>query len=254
MNLTEGLGITEVEKYCRPPQPFVIMLQLFLTTILFSNALSHGILTSPPARQGQNIAPGTKYQPRPPSKSDLTGCKESTSPGPVSLTWTAGSTQTVKWQVTIPHPVQPGVRIDIQYRPGEEFVNLLSGFDVNKGQADVSLPAGKTSDSAVLRWIWDSASDNGYYLGCGDVRVVAATRSASPSTGNNRSGNLSSAPVSAKSAVETSRPAPAAAQTPVENSTTQNAASQKAADTKSLAASCRASILIVLAVILSINL
>ncbi|KNC96330.1 uncharacterized protein SPPG_08233 [Spizellomyces punctatus DAOM BR117] len=132
----------------------------------------HAILVDPKPRAGQGLAPGPKFGNFPPTAEQLAGCANSTA-GPISKTLTAGQNIDVKWAVTIPHVSAPGVRLAIQWAPGQAFQVLANGLDVSKNGSSVALPAGKTSNAAVLQWMWASQEDGGFYLECSDVAVKA---------------------------------------------------------------------------------
>ncbi|TPX60865.1 hypothetical protein SpCBS45565_g07382 [Spizellomyces sp. 'palustris'] len=130
----------------------------------------HAILVDPKPRAGQGLAPGPKFANFPPTAAQLAGCGNSTA-GAISKTLTAGKNFTVKWAVTIPHISAPGVRLSIQWAPGEPWQILGNGLDVSTNGTSVALPAGKSSNAAVLQWMWASQEDGGFYLECADVAV-----------------------------------------------------------------------------------
>jgi len=139
---------------------------------------SHGILLCPTARSGMANGNGIK-NPRPITAAQLNDC-DGTNAGPIQATYVAGSSIAVVWETTIYHTNAPGVRIAVSYNTGDTFSqNILAPFGVEIGPdgihgINVTLPAGKTSNNAIIQWIWDSASDGGYYIGCSDVKIVAA--------------------------------------------------------------------------------
>jgi hypothetical protein len=169
------LGSSFLSIKSRVISPFPIM--LFKSIILSSSILavySHGLLTSPAAREGMNVEPGEKFTPRPPTPEQLNGCAGVPAGAP-SETWVSGSLVNISWIITIPHMNPPGVRLAIQFEPEEDFISLAEGLDINLLTAEVQLPEGRTSENAVIQWLWDTEADNGFYMGCGDVRVIADT-------------------------------------------------------------------------------
>jgi len=138
----------------------------------------HGVLVCPPPRTGQNILPGNKLYPEPPTPTETNGCDISVL-GPIQATYAAGSTIQVTWDTTILHTSYPGVRIAVSYSSTDSFNNnvLANGTDIgNSGlnTISVTLPAGKTCTTCQIQWIWASQQDMGYYLGCSDIAIVAA--------------------------------------------------------------------------------
>jgi len=94
-------------------------------------------------------------------------------------TYQAGSTILVSWNTAILHPYAPGVRIAVQYDNSTDgaFNNNILLNNNNIGvlglnTVSVTLPANKTSNNAVIQWIWASTSDGGYYLGCSDIQII----------------------------------------------------------------------------------
>ena len=105
----------------------------------------------------------------PPTAEQLAGCLDSTASTPTE-TFIAGRDLPVKWKLSIPHANDPGVRIAIQF-PGEPMTVLKDALDVNDESATVQLPAGKTSDKAILQWMWATKEDGGFYMACSDIIV-----------------------------------------------------------------------------------
>jgi len=114
-------------------------------------------------------------------------------PGPLNTvaTFNAGETITVQWVIHILHASAPGVQVALQYSAADSFSNnlLISGVDVQNneitatstGQVNVTLPANKTSSTAVLQWIWATTADGGYYVGCSDIAIVTSGGNSPPS-------------------------------------------------------------------------
>ncbi|KAJ3383969.1 hypothetical protein HDU92_003873 [Lobulomyces angularis] len=155
--------------------------EFLLTAYLAFLCFSHGILTSPKARPDMAIAPGIKYQPRPPTAANLQSCMDSPLQNYTEV-WESGSNVTIKWDTTIPHPNPPGVKISVQFNLNSSFITLVEGLDITLNQYTLKLPEDKVSDHAVVQWIWDSEDDKGFYLGCGDVKIVEKDLSNSKSS------------------------------------------------------------------------
>ncbi|KAI8618340.1 hypothetical protein BC830DRAFT_1109429 [Chytriomyces sp. MP71] len=134
---------------------------------------SHAILVEPKARDGMAVGNGIKY----------VGNVTNYIPDPAFpmcagfpaaatvATYNAGDKVTIKWDVTIPHTSDPGVTISMQYGTESDFIVLTSGVDDALGATAVTLPMDKSSKAAVLRFMWQSKSDGGFYVGCSDVTV-----------------------------------------------------------------------------------
>ncbi|KAJ3089332.1 hypothetical protein HK102_006631 [Quaeritorhiza haematococci] len=155
---------------------------LTASAVLLSSATlasGHALMVDPPPRNVPDMRqePGGKLTPFPPPANLLNSCNTQagpTTPGDAVATFTAGQTVTVRWKISIPHRSDPGVRIAVRYGETENFEVLADNIDVNTLSADVQLPAGKTSQNAVIQWIWASQEDGGFYLGCSDVAITAA--------------------------------------------------------------------------------
>lgn len=165
-----------------------LLLLATLSTSLPSFVQSHGFLSFPVARNG-NIA-GTLSNPGgktpnlallTPAQQNLCGTSKVPDVGVQAITenWTAGQVVQVEWDITLLHASAPGVRIAIQYAPLDTFNDnvLFNGLDVGLAglnQITIKLPVGKNSTHAVLQWIWGSAADGGFYLGCSDITIQPA--------------------------------------------------------------------------------
>ena len=159
----------------------------------------HGILQVPKARTGQANGVGIKLRPFADAVTVANaGCGGAAGgdSGPTitkSATYTAGSSIKVEWDVTIPHPIDntnTGIRIAVRYADGDSYgQNILAGpgspaangLQTVTAQAQtglvrnsiiVQLPPGKTSDDAVIQWMWAAQNDGGFYLGCSDVAIT----------------------------------------------------------------------------------
>ncbi|KAI9341437.1 hypothetical protein BDR26DRAFT_860425 [Obelidium mucronatum] len=139
----------------------------------------HAILLDPIPRTGMAVGNGIKYVgnitnyiPDP----KFPACAEFQTSGPVTKKYVAGETVGIKWKNTIPHSNPPGVTISIQYAVGGEFVVLAEGIDDGPEEATIKLPAGKSSPSAVLRFMWQSKEDGGFYVGCADVSITESRK------------------------------------------------------------------------------
>ncbi|KAJ3078637.1 hypothetical protein HK102_004349 [Quaeritorhiza haematococci] len=152
---------------------FVALIALLLCSGA-ERTLAHGLLAFPPPRNdpGMSVAPGEKIARFPPPADILNSCHTST-PGPIAATLTAGQAVNVRWDITIPHPSAPGVRIAFARAPGANFEVLAEGVDVNLNAYEVRLPADVTSPNAIIQWVWASETDGGFYLGCSDVAITA---------------------------------------------------------------------------------
>ncbi|KND02905.1 uncharacterized protein SPPG_01985 [Spizellomyces punctatus DAOM BR117] len=137
----------------------------------------HAILLFPTSRQtGTQMSftdVGIKIATFPPTAAQLNSCLDSTPVAPQEA-FVAGSDVTVKWSITIPHQNPPGVRVAVQYDPQSDFIVLQDNIDVNALSATLSLPADKSSDTAVLQWLWASQEDGGFYMACSDVMIKPA--------------------------------------------------------------------------------
>jgi hypothetical protein len=160
---------------------FKIKMLIYIPTILLVLAFSslhaagHAVLLSPPARTGMAVGVGTKYYGNATAwlpDTTFPPCANSTA-GPIAATFQAGSSIMVQWNVTIPHASPPGVFINIQFQPGGAFMPLAQGVNDTLGAYPVTLPAGQTSQNAVLQWMWQSMEDGGFYVGCSDIAVSA---------------------------------------------------------------------------------
>lgn len=148
----------------------------------------HGkmLYPAPRAGSGARTATGTKIAifPVPADLANSCGGTQNSDPGPLAVqaTFQSSSSINVVWQTTITHVSAPGVRIAIRYTPSDNFSDseniLANGLDVGSSagtgchNATVQLD-GRTSDAAVLQWIWASQADGGFYISCADVKVQA---------------------------------------------------------------------------------
>ena len=156
---------------------------------------------------------GTKLQPFAEAKiyADETKCGGATKnddPGVETprVAFSPGDQLTVKWRMTIPHPIDypldapanaespgSGVRIAMHYGAGDSFdANILAGGvagDPGEGTlaagtseddpgrngevtATVTLDATKTCNYCTLQWIWAANNDGGSYLMCVDISIT----------------------------------------------------------------------------------
>ena len=151
-------------------------LGIFMLLWILSAVHGHAILTNLQSRTGPEMSfegDGNKIATFPPTPQQLSGCLSST-PLPPRDTFTAGSQVELKWNITIPHASDPGVRVALQY-PGESMLVLADNIDVNTLSTTVNLPPDKISESAVLQWMWASQEDGGFYMACSDIRIGAPT-------------------------------------------------------------------------------
>ncbi|KAG5463804.1 MAG: hypothetical protein BJ554DRAFT_6123 [Olpidium bornovanus] len=109
----------------------------------------HAILTEPPPRRGQAVGRGLKFSPRPPTPAQLRTCMRAPANAPVRA-YTAGQNVTIKWDITTPHPSNPGVTVSIKYRRGQKFRPLVTGVNIFRRSVTVSLPANETSEHAIM--------------------------------------------------------------------------------------------------------
>ncbi|KAI8833872.1 hypothetical protein BJ741DRAFT_611415 [Chytriomyces cf. hyalinus JEL632] len=149
-------------------------------------AWSHAILVSPTARDGMAVDVGIKYVgnitnyiPDP----NFPPCANFPQ-GPVVQTFAAGSSIPVTWSNTIPHDSPPGVTLGLQLDPANNgpFTTLAQGVDDTLQAYSAQLPAGATSNAAVLFWMWQSMSDGGFYVGCSDIAITANGANLAPPT------------------------------------------------------------------------
>ena len=156
---------------------------------------------------------GTKLQPFAEAKiyADETKCGGATKnkdPGVQTplVAFSPGDQLTVKWRMTIPHPIDypldapantespgSGVRIAMHYGATDSFdANILAGGlagDPGEGTlaagtseddpgrngevtATVTLDATKTCNYCTLQWIWAANNDGGSYLMCVDISIT----------------------------------------------------------------------------------
>jgi hypothetical protein len=86
----------------------------------------------------------------------------------------------MSWSITIDHTNPPGVSIHLQNAPSQPFRPLKTGIDVHDTSTTVTIPSDSTEYlNSVLRWEWASKDDGGYYVGCADVGIQAASLSSS---------------------------------------------------------------------------
>ena len=124
----------------------------------------------------------------PENANTLPGCGSATSTGnpgkqDPTVTWTAGTKAKVCWEITLPHLEEPGiyspgVRVSIAYGPTDRFDKNVLLKDLDAGPkgiycSDVTVPA-QTCENCILQWSWVSLPDGGAYVGCADVRIIAA--------------------------------------------------------------------------------
>jgi hypothetical protein len=163
--------------------------------LLWETALGHAILTYPtPRRTGRTSfeGEGIKIANFPPTRDQMSGCLDST-PSTPKETFRVGQSVSLAWEITIPHPSDPGVRVAIQF-PGQPMQLLRDNIDVNVLQTSIVIPPTR-SNSAVLQWSWASAADNGFYLACSDIRIQASTTTAPNATTVATSDSFHYAPV-----------------------------------------------------------
>jgi len=134
------------------------------------------------------VTPGIKNYPEPPTANQTNGCL-GTTPGSPVATYVAGTNITVTWLTTILHTSAPGVSIAVQYSATDGFNNNILASGVNIGNVgfnslNVVLPS-KTCNPCVIQWIWASASDGGFYMGCSDIVIIANGGLAVPPSGCN---------------------------------------------------------------------
>ncbi|KAI8612435.1 hypothetical protein BC830DRAFT_1136739, partial [Chytriomyces sp. MP71] len=148
-----------------------------LLILAVQSAYCHAVLVTPTARAGMAVDIGIKYVgnitnyiPDP----NFPSCAGFPS-GPIVQTFTAGSAVQITWNNTIPHMSAPGVTISVQYAPTAAFQILASNVDDTLQAFAVTLPAGMISQAAVLRWMWQSMEDGGFYIGCSDIAIAGGT-------------------------------------------------------------------------------
>ncbi|KAJ3028826.1 UNVERIFIED_CONTAM: hypothetical protein HDU68_000789 [Siphonaria sp. JEL0065] len=162
-----------------------MMHQTLVFALLVSRVLAHAVLIDPVPRVGMAVDLGikyvgniTNYVPDP----SFPSCAEFQTPGPVTKRYVAGQNVTILWNNTLPHPSPPGVTLSVQYMPGQDFLKLAEGVDDTPQTVTVALPSSLSSPNAVLRFMWQSMSDGGFYVGCADVAIAPATELAAPSS------------------------------------------------------------------------
>jgi hypothetical protein len=115
---------------------------------------------------------GVKIANFPVTTDQLAGCLDST-PSAALDTIAPGESMTVRWNITIPHTSDPGVRVAIQF-PGEPMQILKDNVNVNDLNTTVTIPQ-TSANSAVLQWLWASQEDGGFYLACSDLNIAGGT-------------------------------------------------------------------------------
>ncbi|KAJ2993547.1 hypothetical protein HDV02_002242 [Globomyces sp. JEL0801] len=188
------------------------MYSIAFISLFISNTFAHAILDFPTPRKNGQMSfanPGIKVANFPITDAQKAGCLDST-PGAAVDTFTSGQDITVKWTITIPHKSDPGVRVAVQF-PGEQFTVLQDNINVNDKSATLKLPAGKTSDKAVLQWFWATQEDGGFYMACSDIKIVGQAANAPAPAAPAPVANPDPAPVVNPAPAPVVNPAPVAA-------------------------------------------
>ena len=156
---------------------------LLLLFCFVDNIYGHGkmVLPVPRAGSGGRSDLGDKLQPFPATAANITACGGTANkdPGPLAIqnTYQAGQTISIVWKTTITHDNAPGVRIMVRYTTTEDFTVLADALQIGADgchNTTVTLPATRTSNNAVIQWLWQSQSDGGFYIGCADVKIQTA--------------------------------------------------------------------------------
>jgi len=181
-------------------------LSCLLVLSCISQVAGHAKLLSPVPRGGPIQGPGPKLRSFDDARETAnrldggSGCDNKDgdnnypAKGKPLVTYTAGDTVEVEWDVTIAHKKDrknTGVRIAVQYSDKDSFGdNILAGFlngdkvenpkEVDAGvthseKFKVKLPPNKSCKACVLQWIWAAQRDGGYYLGCADIAIRSKT-------------------------------------------------------------------------------
>ena len=188
-------------------------LVVVLLACLASPVTGHAIMINPTPRTGTDGGgQGNKLQPFGDARNSNCGGANNGDPPPFNAAlrqpteaFTPGSSINVQWELTIPHDADNldiGVRVAVHYSCDDSFNdNILVGcLDGDPGCDDqtnagvylnrkaaaadgspagtiggviVDLPPGKTSNYAVIQWVWQARSDGGYYVQCADIAIVA---------------------------------------------------------------------------------
>jgi len=194
---------------CSGTQPLLLLLA---SALLVSTVSAHGIMRQPVPRDGMSVrAPtyGTKFSGYPPAAGVIDSCSicrgkavctltesQKTARGAPTAVVRPGSKFMVRWEVGIPHPAFPGVRLAIRYAEADAWTVLAGGSaaqlesaneatawkvrdDDTPGQ-DVGLVLGEhylyvdipaKEGLATIQWVWVSKADQGTYTGCADIEV-----------------------------------------------------------------------------------
>lgn len=144
---------------------------------------------------GSNQDPGAAGWPAP----NIDGAGQPATPGQMPTpTFVAfeGASLVVEWALTIPHQADIqdyGVRIALHYSESDSFECNVLADQVAAGpnrpdaeltdpminpmmmRAVVDLPPEKTSDFAVLQFMWAAKTANDFYISCADLAITSAT-------------------------------------------------------------------------------
>lgn len=175
------------------------MLCFIFLVYLVDHVNAHGLLTTPTDRTEQS-ANGNKLTP---FADYLTVSEDSCGgedngdggPGDVVASFSVGDTIDVVYDITITHPLEPGVRIAVRDPSidGSLFTDhILYDFsdntdtDVDSGEHTLSLtlPTDLSCISCELQWLWASESDGGFYIGCADIEIAALSTSTDSDSSN----------------------------------------------------------------------
>jgi len=174
---------------------------LFLLSVCVNYCLGNGKLLLPPPRDGSGSTTplGSRLSPYPPNDDMTDSCGGSLNDDPnwglIRAVYQAGSEIMVAWEVTtenaFPLLDYPGIRISIRYNPNDNFsdpeniiaANISAG---NMGCNNVNITLdSRTSDRAVLQWMWINPAEQGVYIGCSDIAIQSESVNGSYESVNN---------------------------------------------------------------------
>ena len=190
---------------------YCFLLLICSSSIIFQTCNSHGIMTFPTPRSGIGRDPNNpssiiKLQPIQTYRNNdgqngislVCGGAPNADPGkstvPPENAFRPGASFNVIWDVPIPHPNPPGVKISVSYSDLDSFgQNILvpEGFEAGTGtnvKKAVTLPAGKQGN-AVLKWQWCSTTDGGCYVTCADIKIDPSAPVSTINSGSNNNNN-----------------------------------------------------------------
>eukprot|EP00943_MAST-04B_sp_MAST-4B-sp1_P004652 g4652.t1 len=117
---------------------------------------------------------------------------------PIDNKFRPGAKFDVEWEITIPHPSQPGVKVSVCYDEAgdchQENILVREGFEAGQSVGRFTAPVTlkERTGAAVLRWQWCSSADGpdgGCYIACADILVDPSAPAQVKANNNNGNGN-----------------------------------------------------------------